>query len=103
MIEVVSGTSGANAALVATLTGVTDWRHKIYSVVWSYSADPTGGSLTSTGLRGTGELFYNITVGGPGAVPMPPVYADLGSDVTFTLAAAGGAIVGTLSIFFESE
>lgn len=99
----VTNVEGTNAAISVTLVGVPDRRHKIQQVTWSYSDDPTSGALSSAGLQGDEWKVY-ITRGGPGPVALPPAaYGTVGGNVTFTLAAGGSGVNGTLNVFSEVE
>jgi len=86
-----------NTAVIITMP-VSRSRQEIRgSVVWSYSADPTGGRLTITG--GGFAFDVDITTGGPGFIPFTiPAHSVDDNPLVFTLAAAGGVIVGKLNI-----
>lgn len=68
------------------------------TIVWSYSAAPTGGRLTMSG--GGFGLDIDIIAGGPDHIPFcVPIHAVDDTDVILTLYAGGPAIVGKLNIF----
>ena len=89
-------TPAANTAATVTIAASQAGRRVIRAVVWSYSATPTGGRLTITD-GGTTILDIDITVGGPGPVPLEYV-AGVNAAVVVTLAAGGGSVVGKLSV-----
>lgn len=91
--------SGTNAAVVVALPIAQDVRRRAFQLIWSYSGDPTGGRCFSTNCEGE-ELDFQITKGGPGALALPPAYGRLGKALTFTLAAGGAGITGTLSVLY---
>ena len=97
-----SAQGGANADVTVTILGLPNLRHRIYTVGWSYSAAPTAGKVSSTGLEGN-QTDLDITAGGIGQLPYPPVDGRVGTAVSVTLAAGGGTVVGKLVIKYESE
>lgn len=95
--------SGANAAASITLTASPAQRHKIQQVTWSYSAAPTGGKITITGLEGD-DVEFDITAGGPGGLALPPsCMGRVNTNVVATIAAGGGTVVGKLNLFRALE
>lgn len=101
MVTSAVGAAGTGTAI--TLMGSPGKRQKVHQITWSYSAQPTGGRLSTTGLEGT-ELDFDITASGPGGVPLPPSsYGKVGANVTITLAAGGGSAVPKLNVFSEVE
>jgi hypothetical protein len=84
---------------LANLGGISD-QYILTWVGWSYSADPTGGSLIiSDGVKNV--LHFLITKGGPGAMFLPEVPIDRDSTVTATLHAGGGGVTSTLNLFWR--
>lgn len=98
MLRCKSG-SGTNVAVTVTLPIETSVRRRVYQLIWSYSSAPTNGAITSTNLEGE-ELEFLITAAGPGGLPLPPIYGRSGLALTFTLAAGGSGIRGTLSVVY---
>ncbi len=87
----------ANTAAVVTIAAATNKYHHISQVVYSYDADPTGGSLTIT--DGTYTVVVDITTTGPGSLYFPREFASsLGSAITVTLAAGGAGVTGKLNV-----
>lgn len=89
-----------NTPAVATLASGAKLIWQVSYVRWSYDGAPTAGKLTIawTDVDGTSRTeVYGITAGGPGFLPldltMPAVVAP-----TFTLAAAGAAVKGTVYV-----
>lgn len=100
---VTSAAGGSGTGVAVTLLGSPGKRQKVQQITWSYSATPTGGRLSTTGLEGT-ELDFDITAGGPGGVPLPPSsYGKVGANVTITLAAGGGSVIPKINVFSEVE
>jgi hypothetical protein len=96
---VTAATAAANTAVVVTLAAVAGYRHHVPQVIWSYSAAPTGGRLSVSGLDDTQTLDFDITAGGPGAILFPPLVGKVNTAVVITLAAGSGAVVGKLNVF----
>lgn len=94
--------SDTNADAVLTLPRVNGKRHRVYQLVWSYSAAPTGGRVVSEHMAGD-ELDFQITAAGPGAMPFPPAYGQLARELTFRLKAGGSGVIGTLSAFYAAD
>jgi hypothetical protein len=93
--------SGNNAAATITLTAVTGLRHLLVGIWWSYSATPTGGRLTTTGLQGD-QVDMDIIAGGPGPIFAPPAVGQVGIDVAVTLAAGGSGVTGKVTIWYAT-
>jgi hypothetical protein len=102
-LRVASGTSagGASVAVTIAAAGVGS-RHYLWSVVASYSATPTGGGLTTTGLVGD-EIALDIATAVPVAVQLNGVPCDLNTALVVTLAAPGGAVVGKVNVFYVTR
>jgi len=99
-IQMAGGESGANAPVTVTIpTPQPGGRYYLYSVIASYSAAPTGGQITSTGLVGD-ELNHAITAAGWGGITFPPLSSEENTGISVTLAAGGAAVVGRLSVCY---
>jgi hypothetical protein len=84
-----------NTPSVVTITPSATEQVLIASVDWSYSATPTGGNIK---IEGGGNTYWqwDITAGGPGFREWKrPKKFPLGEEITITVAAGGGGIVGT--------
>lgn len=100
LAEVTSATATAtNAIATVTISASTGKRHHIIGLLFSYSAAPTGGRLTSTGLEGD-EIDSDITAGGPGPILFPPAVGSVSTTVTLALAAGGAGITGKLTVWY---
>ena len=100
-LTVVQETSGAGAAVSITLTAVGGYRHYLPALYWSYSAAPSGGKLTITGLNGE-DFEIDITASGPGPLALPPMVGATSTSVVVTLAAGGGVILGKLNVLYAT-
>jgi hypothetical protein len=91
--------TATNAAAVVTYAAAgVEIAHSIAGVSWSYSAAPTGGSLTIADGSNT-ILSVDITAAGPGFLNFSP--SKIGTpnqSMTITLAAGGSGIVGKLTV-----
>ena len=96
---IVAATAAANTAVVITLAAQTGYRHYLVQLIWSYSATPTGGRVTITGLKGD-DYDWDITAAGPGPANFPPIAGDVSTAVVVTLAAGSGAVVGKLNVAY---
>ena len=94
----------ANTAAVVTLSaGGSGVFNVLGGVYWSYSGDPSGGSLTITD-GGSTVFKVDITKGGPGFFPFNPLLT--GGDnaaVVATLAAGGSSISGIVNVHAWTE
>lgn len=99
-----SVTSGSNAAASITLIGKAAQRHHVQQLTWSYGGTlATVCTVTLSGIEGD-TLTYDVTVGGPGGLALPPsCYGRVGANVVATMTAGGGGISGKLNIFSELE
>ncbi|HYV40101.1 MAG TPA: hypothetical protein VE988_30725 [Gemmataceae bacterium] len=89
----------SNTAAVVTYAAVSDRRHVISGVAWSYSAAPTGGQLTIEDGSGNTVFQIDITAAGPGVVYFtPPKNGTLNTALIATLAAGGSSVSGKISI-----
>lgn len=100
-LRVAQGTSGGGAAVTVTVSAAAGQTHYLHGVQWSYSAAPTGGRLTSTGLVGD-DLDVDVTAAGPGTVECFGVPATAGGALAVTLAAPGGAVVGKVAVLYRT-
>jgi hypothetical protein len=103
MIRTVSLTSGPNASATITIIGQQDSRHCLYGILWSYSADPSGGRITTQGLWSGDDLDLDVVVGGPGEFSFPPVVAEEAQNFSVTIAAGGSGITGKLAVLYSTE
>lgn len=92
--------SAINGEVAVTLPAVKDYRLRVYELIWSYSAAPASGLCSSAGLEGD-QLAFVITAAGPGAIPLAPAYGQIGAPITFTLAAGGPGVTGTLDVIYK--
>lgn len=75
----------------------TPGRITLGTIVWSYSAAPTGGRITVAG--GGWNLDVDIIAAGPDFIPFNfGEYATDDNDVVITLYAGGAGIVGKLNV-----
>lgn len=91
---------------VLTLTAPTDGtRWQLFWVAYSYSATPTGGSITISWTIGatTYTETYAILVGGWGIMQWPqPRRFPANTTVTITLTSGAGAVVGKVYGFADT-
>ncbi len=90
----------ANTAAVITLAAAAGVRHVVDKIFGSYSAAPTGGSLTiALTVAGSAvSLVVAITAAGQFDFDFPvPLQGDENTAITLTLAAPGGTVVGVLN------
>lgn len=90
----------ADTAAVITLAAAAGTRHVVDKVFGSYSAAPTGGSLTiALTVAGSAvSLVVAITAAGPFDFDFPvPLQGDENTEITITLAAGSGTVVGKLN------
>jgi hypothetical protein len=89
----------ANTAAVVTLTGAAGQSWEIAGIYFSYSEDPTGGSLVINSGGAGDKLAVDQPDGGVGFLPFtPPMRFNPGVTVTVTLAAGGGTATGKLTV-----
>jgi hypothetical protein len=102
-LENASNAPASNSAAVVTLAAPGDGlRHHLRYVSWSYNADPTAGRLTITGLNGGQTWSVDVTKGGPGALPLPPLSGELNTAVVVTLAAGGSGVTGKVNVSYHT-
>lgn len=93
----------ADTAAVVTYAAVPTKRHVITGVAWSYSAAPTGGSLTIADGATTIHQVA-ITAAGPGSIEFPrPIAGEINTAMTVTLAAGSGTVVGKVNVLNHWE
>ncbi len=77
----------------------------LYAILWSYSATPTGGSLTiawTDPVAGAQSYVLGIPGGGIGQIPFfTPLRFPIATAVTITLASGAGSVVG--SVYPQAE
>jgi hypothetical protein len=89
----------ANTAAVVTYAAVSDRRHGLSGIAWSYSAAPTNGNLKVEDGSGTTVFSMDITAAGPGVVYFtPPKLGSLNTALIVTLAAGGASVSGKVSV-----
>lgn len=97
-----SGTAASNTAVVVTVAAPAGGgRHFFFSIIYSYSATPTGGRLSTTGLAGD-ELDIDIYAAGSDMVVFPPLPIEYNVGFSVTLAAGGSGVVGKLTVCYDS-
>lgn len=99
------GTHRPSAATdaVVTFAAVSDVRHELDSVDWSYSAAPTGGNLKVESPSGTTIFQLAVTAAGPGSKSWPQsLKGASGQAMIVTLASGAGAVVGSLNAVTRS-
>ena len=99
-----SSGSGADTDEVVTLAAVTDERHVIDDIHWSYDDASTTGKLTITD---DGTSVFDIDLIAAAAVSTPSIHFEnglectLNSEVVITLAGAGGTTNGKLNVNYR--
>jgi len=81
----------SNTAAVLTYAAVSDRRHVLDSVEWSYSASPTGGNLKIEDGAGTTVFSIDVTAAGPGFFKFAPGLAGRANTALIVTLAAGGS------------
>lgn len=92
-------TGAAGGAATITYAAVAQRHHVIGAVYWSYSAAPTGGSISIEDVSGTVVWGpFAITAAGPGYMPIYPALRGqaVNTAMLVKLAAPGGAVVGVV-------
>jgi hypothetical protein len=85
----------AATAATVTLAAVAGQAWVLSQIAWSYSAAPTGGSLTIA--WGSVSMVFAIIAGGPSQLVFPdPLRLPTNTAVIITLASGGGSVVGTV-------
>jgi hypothetical protein len=89
-----------NTAAVVTYAASPGVAHVIGGVAWSYNAAPTGGNLKIEDVSGTVVFSVDITTAGPGFFQFarPKKSAAVNTALIVTLAAAGAAVTGKVSV-----
>lgn len=88
-------TPSVNVAAVWTLAATAGVGWNVGEVPWSYTGTPTNGALTVT--WGANTDTYYISAGGVGFLPWRiPRRFPVNTAVTFTLAAGGSGISGSI-------
>lgn len=97
----VSATAAANTAVTSTITGVAGQSIRITALSVSYSAAPTGGTLTVV-VNAVTIFQADITAAGLAAIPLPDggLLCQAGQSAVLTLTAAGAAVVGRLNVAY---
>lgn len=94
-----SATAAVNTAVVVTIAAVAGQAVRLTSLAVSYNAAPTAGSVTVV-VNAVTILQLDISAAGPSAVPLPPggLECQAGQSCVITLAAAGAAVAGRVSV-----
>jgi hypothetical protein len=95
----------SNTAAVLTYAAVSDRRHVLDGVQFSYSGGtPTGGNLKVEDGAGTTVLSLDVTAAGHGWVPFAPGLAGrVNTAMIVTLAAGGSGVSGKLNAAHRLE
>ena len=89
----------SNTAAVVTYAAVSDRRHAINGIAWSYSGAPTGGNLKVEDGSGTTVFTMDVTAAGAGFVPFAaPLAGRNNTALIVTLAAGGSGVSGKVSV-----
>lgn len=91
------------AAVVTLAAGAAGVSNVLYSISWSYDADPTAGSLT---VQDGSTVWYKLDIPskGPGQVVWdPPLKGTAATAMVVTLAAAGAAVSGIVNVHASTE
>jgi hypothetical protein len=81
----------SNTAAVLTYSAVSDRRHVLDSVQWSYSGSPTSGNLKVEDGAGTTVYSVDVTAAGPGFFNFEPALAGRANTAMIVTLAAGGS------------
>jgi hypothetical protein len=85
------GTGSTTAPVTSVINPGAGKAACVGQVSWSYSADPTGGSITLS--DGTTTLAWYVAKAGPGFIVFnPPVRFAVGATVTGTVADGGNGV-----------
>jgi len=88
----------SNTAAVLTYAAVSDRRHVLDGIQWSYSGAPTGGNLKVEDGGGTTVFSLDVTAAGQGFVPFKPGLAGrVNTAMIVTLAAGGSGVTGKVN------
>lgn len=94
--------AAATAAVITLAASTKGTRWVVHSILASYSAAPTGGRLTISGLVGTLTLDLDLIQVGPTLIQGPFV-GIAETAVVITLASGAGAVVGKLNAIITEE
>lgn len=92
----------ATAAVITLAASSKGTRWVVHSVMASYSAAPTGGRLTITGLVGSLTFDLDLIQVGP-LLLFGPFVGITETAVVITLASGAGAVVGKLNAIITEE
>jgi hypothetical protein len=81
----------SNTAAVLNYAAVSDRRHVLDGLQWSYSGTPTAGNLKVEDGAGTTVFSLDVTAAGPGFIPFEPALAGRTNTALIVTLAAGGA------------
>ena len=104
--DAIKGASGdvhepaANTAAIVTYAAVAGVKHIITGIAWSYAGGIPSGSLKVEDVSGTTVFVMGITEEGAGVItfPRPKKAAAVNTAMIVTLAAAGAAVTGKVSV-----
>ena len=92
------GTAAAATAVVLTYAALPGLAHRLHSIIASYSAAPTGGTLKVEDGSGVTVFQCHITAAGPTVIPLPVgLIGSKNTALVVTLASGAGAVVGMLN------
>lgn len=89
----------ATPAVITLAAAATD-RHVVDCIFGSYSATPTGGSLTIASTVNGSAVSQAIAIPAAGHFILnfdPPLQGDKNTAITITLASGGGTVVGIIN------
>jgi hypothetical protein len=88
----------SNTAAQLSYAAVSDRRHALAGVAWSYDAAPASGELKIEDGSGNTVFRVKITAAGPGVFYFTPAkLGSLNTALIITLAAGGSGVTGMVS------
>ncbi len=90
----------ADTPAIITLPAAAGTRHVVDQVWFSYSADPTGGSITIASTVNGSAVSMAAQIASKGLYTLcfdPPLQGDTNTAITITLAAGAGTVVGKVN------
>jgi len=91
-----NATADANTAVVITIAAIAGIRHILRHVQLSYSSNPSGGNILVEDGSGNTILDLAVINGGTGGFTTT-LPGTVNTAMIITLAAGGGATIGTLN------
>ena len=94
-----SATAAVNTQVQITVNGSSGWNVRITHLSGSYSAAPTGGTLTVV-VNAVTIFQADITAAGQFSIALPPggLVCQSAQNAVITLTAAGAAVAGRLNV-----